>query len=171
MMTSSQNARLAGVLCRSGLPPGRLLAQRQAGTSRQTLGASVRRALHRCGEVGRTHAAGRLRRHRSQELHHRSRRMRSGVSRLRQRRVARFVRPQRHASRGGTARYDQSPLQEQPRRHVHGCHGQGRPDPHRLGIGRHRRRLRQRRIRRPLSSPTTGTTCSIGTTAMARSPM
>ena len=123
------------------------------------------------GEVGRTHAADRLRRHRPKELHHRSGRMRSGVSRLRQRRVARSVRPERHASRGGAAGYDQSPLQEQSRRHVHGCHGQGRPDPHRLGIGRHRRRLRQRRIRRPLSSPTTGTTCSIGTTAMARSPM
>ena len=97
--------------------------------------------------AGRTDTADRLRRHRPKELHHRSGRMRRGVSRLRQRRLARSVRPERHPSRRGAAGYHQSPLQEQSRRHVHGCHGEGGPDPHRLGIGGDRRRLRQRRFR------------------------
>jgi hypothetical protein len=41
-------------------------------------------------------------------------------------------------------------VQEQPRRHIHRRHGQGRPDAQRLGPGLLRRRLRQRRPRRPL---------------------
>ena len=45
---------------------------------------------------------------------------------------------------------DQSAVQEQPRRHVHRRHREGRPDAHRLGVGGHRRRLRQRRLRRPV---------------------
>ena len=44
----------------------------------------------------------------------------------------------------------QLPLPQQPRRHVHRRHREGRPDPFRLGPGLLRRRLRQRRLRRPL---------------------
>ena len=50
----------------------------------------------------------------------------------------------------GAAGFDQSSLQEQPRRHLHRCHGEGGPDAIGLGIGGHRRRLRQRRLRRSL---------------------
>ena len=61
-----------------------------------------------------------------------------------------MLRPERHAAGGRAAGRDQPPVQEQPRRHVHRRHREGRPDAHRLGVGRHRRRLRQRRLRRPV---------------------
>ena len=57
-------------------------------------------------------------------------------------------RPERHAPRRRAARRHQPPVQEQPRRHVHRRHREGRPDAHRLGLGGHRRRLQQRRLRR-----------------------
>ena len=44
----------------------------------------------------------------------------------------------------------QLPLSQQPRRHLHRCHEEGRADPLRLGPGLLRGRLRQRRLRRPV---------------------
>ena len=49
---------------------------------------------------------------------------------------------------GAPAGRDQSAVQEQSRRHVHRRDREGGPDAHRLGVGGHRRRLRQRRLRR-----------------------
>ena len=43
---------------------------------------------------------------------------------------------------------DQSPVPQQARRHVRGCHRRSRPGTQRMGTGRVRRRLRQRRLRR-----------------------
>ena len=48
----------------------------------------------------------------------------------------------------------QLPLPQQPRRHLHRRHREGRPDPLRLGAGLLRRRLRQRRLRRPVRHAT-----------------
>ncbi len=44
---------------------------------------------------------------------------------------------------GCPARHDHAPLQEQSRRHLHRRHGESGPDPRVVGIGGHRRRLRQ----------------------------
>ena len=46
------------------------------------------------------------------------------------------VRAERHAAGGRAAGHDQPAVQEQPRRHVHGRHGTGRPGPDGLGLGR-----------------------------------
>ena len=51
---------------------------------------------------------------------------------------------------GRAARDDQPPVQEQPRRHVHRRHREGRPDADGWASGGDRRRLRQRRLRRPV---------------------
>ena len=149
MMT--RRAMLALLACSAdAFGAGHLLAQREAAAPRQAFRPSLSRALHRRRRTGRPHAADRLRRRRHEELHHRGRRVWRGVPRLRQRRLARPVRPERHPPGGRAAGHDQSPVQEQSRRHVHRCDGEGRADADRVGIGRHRRRLRQRRLRRPL---------------------
>ena len=77
--------------------------------------------------------------------------MRSGVLRLRQRRLARPPGPERHPAGGRARGHHQSPLQEQPRRHLHRRHGEGGTDAAGLGVRGHGRRLRQRRLRGPLS--------------------
>ena len=51
---------------------------------------------------------------------------------------------------GAPAGHDEPPLQEQPRRHVHRRDREGGARPHGLGLGGHRGRLRQRRLRRPV---------------------
>ena len=76
--------------------------------------------------------------------------MRRGVPRLRQRRLARPAGPERHAAGGRAAGHHEPPLQEQPRRHLHRRHGEGRTDAAGLGVRGHGGRLRQRRLRRPL---------------------
>ena len=78
--------------------------------------------------------------------------LRRRVLRLRQRRLARHLPRQRHQLRSRRPRpaARQLPLSQQPRRHVHRRHREGRADPLRLGTGLLRRRLRQRRLRRSL---------------------
>ena len=99
----------------------------------------------------RVFGADPLRRSRSEKLHSRNGRLRRRVLRLRQRRLARHFR-----ALSGTRLEGDPPdatnrlYQEQSRRHVHGRHRKGRAAPHRMGIGGHRRRLQQRRLRRPL---------------------
>ena len=106
----------------------------------------------------------------TQELHHRGRRLRRRVSRLRQRRLAGPPRAERHAARGRAGRRDQSPLQEQPRRHVHRRHREGRPDAHRAGRRRSPSATTTTTASTTSSSPTTARTSCITTTATARSP-
>ena len=76
--------------------------------------------------------------------------LRRRVLRLRQRRLARHLPGERQQPRSEGARRqtDQLSVSQQPRRHVHRRHAEGRPDPFRLGPGLLRRRLRQRRLRR-----------------------
>ena len=74
------------------------------------------------------------------------------VLRLRPRRLARHLPRERDEPRPRRPRppAPELPLPQQPRRHVHRRHGEGGPHPFRLGTGLLRRRLRQRRLRRPL---------------------
>ena len=142
-------AWLALVRGASGVRPGGVVARRAAAATRQAIRPSVPGALHRCRERSRPDRAGDLRSGRPQELHHRGGGLRRGLLRLRQRRLARSVRAERHAPRG-RRRFDQSSLQEQPRRHLYRCDGEGGLDAIGLGVGGDRRRLRQRRLRRSL---------------------
>ena len=64
----------------------------------------------------------------------------------------------------------ESPLPQQPRRHLHRRDRKGRRGRRRLRHGRRRRRLRQRRHGRTSSSPTSPATSSSTTTATAPSP-
>ena len=93
-----------------------------------------------------------LRRTEDQSLSARDHGQRGRGSRLRRRRLARRVRRQRHdagrlSQRSGA---DQPSVSQPSQRVVRGRDGQGGPGPHRLGAGGLRRRLRQRRRRRPL---------------------
>src|SRR6266850_2032040 len=96
---------------------------------------------------GRRH--GLWRRHLEQVPARNDRHRRGGV-RLRQRRLARSVFRERFDPRRISAGpgADQSSLPEQARRHVRGRHDESRACRERLGTGRLRRRLRQRRLRR-----------------------
>ncbi len=78
--------------------------------------------------------------------------LRRGALRLRQRRLAGHLPRQRQQLRPRRPRSAarQLPLSQQPRRHVHRRHREGRVDPLGLGAGLLRRRLRQRRLRRSL---------------------
>ena len=150
MMTRRHVLALLACSRHAGLRPGHLHARREGSAPRQALGPAVSRAVHRRRPTGGPDRAHRLRRRRVEAIHHRGGRLRRRLSRLRQRRVARRAGAERHAPRGSAARREQSPVQEQPRRHVHGRDRESRPHPIRLGIGGHRRRLRQRRLRRPV---------------------
>ena len=153
MITRRALLALLGLLRRSDvrIRAGHLVAQRQAAAARQAVGParSTRASPTSRKQAGLTHPIiyGGVD---TQALHPRSRRLRRRVPRLRQRRLARHLRAERHAPRRRAGRRDQSPVQEQSRRHVHRRHREGRADAHRLGVRRHRRRLRQRRLRRPV---------------------
>ena len=94
------------------------------------------------------------------------------LPRLRQRRLdghlPREQRPLRLLQAEGAAA--QRALPQQPRRHVHRRDREGRRGRRHLRHGRGRRRLRQRRLPRPASSPPTAAASSTTTTATARSP-
>ena len=71
--------------------------------------------LHRYRAAGRPARAGRLRRDRSQTIHHRDQRRRRGAARLRPRRLARRARAERNAAAGGS-RAPRRPMRRAPRR-------------------------------------------------------
>ena len=143
-----------------GTGAGHFLARRELAAARKAFRPAVSCALHGRGQRGRPDRSDRVRRHQREELHHRSRRLRRRVCRLRQRRVAGSVRAQRHPL-GGRAAWRHQPLvQEQPRWHLYRRHGESRSGSHRLGLGRHGGRLRQRWVRRFVCERTTATTWS-----------
>ena len=108
----------------------------------------------------RPHAPVRLRRRRPQALHHRDQRRRRRAPRLRQRRLARRARAQRHAAGRRRARADRrGPRARRPRTASTATDRDGTFEdvtdasglrPHRLGLVGLRRRLRQRRLARPV---------------------
>ena len=99
---------------------------------------------------GRSHRYQRHRRRRPQEVHSGKYRRRSRDLRFRQRRVAGRVPGQRdHARRQGPRReIDQSPVPQSRQSALRGRNDEIRAGAHRLGTGRLRRRLRQRRAAR-----------------------
>ncbi len=132
--------------------------------------ASLQRTLRGCRRRGGFDRTRHLRRGGKQEIHSGSDRLRLRFHRLRQRWLDRYFSVVRHAPGGRSSGRNQSPVQEQPRRHLHRCHREGRIAGRGLGVRRLHRRLQQRRIRRYLLSPTSGRTVSIATTATARLP-
>ena len=115
-------------------------------------------------------AAGHLRRRRPQEVHPRNHGLRRGLPRLRQRRLAGHLPAHRHALRRRARRRHQPPLQEQPRRHLHRRHREGRPAPHRLGLAASPSATTTTTASTTSSSPTGARTSSTATTATAPSP-
>ena len=93
---------------------------------------------------------GDLRAPRTRRLRPRSDELRGGVLRLRQRRLDGHSGALRIAIRRPARGRLQPSLQEQPRRHLHRRHPQGRPVPNRLHVRRNGRRLQQRRLRGPV---------------------
>ena len=133
------------------LRPGHLLARRQAAASRQAVGPPVRRAASPTSppQAGLTHPIvyGGVD---AQELHRSKSSAAASRSSTTTTTAGSTVRAERHPAGRRASRRHQSPVQEQSRRHVHRRHREGGPDADRLGLGRDRRRLRQRRVRRPL---------------------
>ena len=100
-----------------------------------------------------------LRRPRSQALHHRDQRRRRRLDRLRQRRLGRRAGALGDAARGGHPAEHAWPPGEAPTNRLYRNNRDGTfadvtdaggPAPHGLGLGGVRRRLRQRRLPRPL---------------------
>ena len=81
-----------------------------------------------------------------ENLHCRNGRLRLRLFRLRQRRLAGYFSAGRHAARRRSGRGDESPVQEQSRRHIYGCHGESRLAEDRLAFRRDRGRFQQRRL-------------------------
>ena len=140
-----------GVRRRSGVRPGRLVARRQAQPRGKPSGPPV--PVARFTDVAKQ--AGLTQPSSTARPTPRTTSSRSSAA------ASRFfdydndgwldlLRAERHAARRRPAGHDQSPVQEQSRRHVHRRHREGGLDAIRLGVGCDRRRLRQRRLRRSL---------------------
>ena len=134
--------------------------------------ARHRRHLHRCRSRSRPQRRNDLRRRAPQQVSARNHRLRRRLLRLRPRRLARHLPRQRLAPR----RLPQRPgarlpsLQEQPRRHIHRRHPQGRPRRAPAGDRAAASATTTTTAGTISSSPTTARTCSITTTATAPSP-